>query len=227
MKKILAFVSALIVMGGVACAGDFYNGDIQIQLGLGLNKATIEDVSKDIDAKEFNFGLQSWHLFKPLDMLGVGFMGGFNIGAGKTENWKEPGNVSGITYEDGMSASFNYEIGPAVGLYLANIVRFGFNIGYNAGLDFETPSNYEIKDADIKGYTNVSAFYSGISLGLQAKFFPESKVNPVVGWRFVKGSADTVEITSYATGSDYNSDSYNKKYDFTQNVLYAAISFSW
>ena len=77
MKKILAMVAALVVMGGVACAGDFYNGDFQIQLGYALNKGTMEDFPKDVTAKEFDFSLETYHFFRPIEMLGVGFVGGF------------------------------------------------------------------------------------------------------------------------------------------------------
>ena len=231
MKKIFALVAALVVMGGVACAGDFYNGDIQIQFGYGINKATVQDVNKDINANEFAMGLQSYHLFKPWDIVGFGFMGGFNLGVGKTENWREMGNFPGVTYEDAISVSFNFEIGPAIGLYLGNVVRFGFNIGYNAGWNFKEPSNYRYTQrySEVYGYTNLNTGYSGLSLGLQAKFLPNSVVNPVVGWRFVKGFSDEINVISYSSASTSHSTSekLNKKFDLTQNVLYAAISFSW
>lgn len=231
MKKILALVAALMVMGGVACAGDFYNGDIQIQFGYGINKATVQDVDKDINADEFAMGLQSYHLFKPWDIVGFGFMGGFNFGVGKTENWKVLGNIPNVTYDDAVSVSLNFEFGPAVGLYLGNVVRFGFNIGYNAGWNFKEPSNYRYQSgySQIYGYTNLNASYSGISLGLQAKFLPNSVVNPVIGWRFVKGLGDKVETITYNSSYSIPSktETLNKKFDLTQNVLYAAISFSW
>lgn len=232
MKKILALFSALIVMGGISFAGDFYNGDIQIQLGYGNNKATIQDFNKDINAKEFNLGLQSYHLFKPWDIVGFGFMGGFNFGIGQTENWRQRGNVPGVTYEDSISASLNFEFGPAIGLYIGKIVRLGFNIGYNAGWNFKEPSNYKYKIgySQANGYTNLNASYSGVSLGLQAKFLPNSKVNPVIGWRFVKGSADKFEATTYdseAYNNHSSTETISKTFDLTQNVLYAAISFSW
>ena len=231
MKKILALVSALVVMGGIACAGDFYNGDIQIQLGYGINKATVEDVDKDINSNEFNLGLQSYHFFKPWDIVGFGFMGGFDFGVGKTENWRQMGNMPGITYEDGLSVSLNFNLGPAVAVYLGNIVRFAFNIGFDSGWKFDTPSSYKI-DTDYgsgNGYTTIQASYNGLALGLQAKFLPNSKVNPVVGWRMVKGSADSVAYVHYIPGASnsYDDGTSNKKFDFTQNVLYAAISFSW
>lgn len=234
MKKILAMVAALVVMGGVACAGDFYNGDFQIQLGYGFQNVNVENTDRAIKSTEFDFGLQTWHLFRPIEMLGVGFMGDFDVGFGTTDNWKETNGVSlsNTKYDDGLSISLNVGVGPAVGLYLGNVVRFAFNIGYDAGFSYETPINWENNTTNTMGYTRVEASYSGLALGLQAKFVPESKVNPVIGWKLVKGKASTTSIASYSSGNTNGSGaSYSKDftydYDFTQNILYAAISFSW
>lgn len=233
MKKILAMVAALVVMGGVACAGDFYNGDFQIQLGYALNKGTMEDFPKDVTAKEFDFSLETYHFFRPIEMLGVGFVGGFNVGVGTTDNWKVLG-TSDAKYEDGLSASLNFELGPAVALYLGNVVRFGFNVCYDSGWNYETPVNFKYDGyyMELTGHEDYQVSYSGIALGLQAKFVPESKVNPVIGWRLVKGTASSMEVISNVpdpvTGdTSYNTDTIHRKYDFTQNVFYAAISFSW
>ena len=232
MKKLLVLIAALFIAGGSLVAGDFYNGDIQIQLGYATNKANIEDVDKSVDSKEFDFGLETYHFFKPLDMLGVGFMGGFDVGVGKTENWKDIYGIdSDISYEDGLSVSLNVDIGPAVALYLGNIVRFAFNIGYTSGWKFDTPSAYTVDSKYISGngYTTVQASYNGFALGLQAKFLPNCKVNPVVGWRMVKGFADSVDYVTSTPGSSgrYDDGTLDQKFDLTQNVIYAALSFSW
>lgn len=231
MKKILAFISALVIMGGVACAGDFYNGDIQIQLGYAINEATVEDVDKSISSNEFDFGLETYHFFKPFEMLGIGFMGGLNVGVGKTENWKTFGDDPNVKYTDGLSVSLNADFGPAVAFYLKNIVRFAFNIGYNYGWKFDTPSSYTMDSKYISGngYNTVQASYNGLALGLQAKFLPNCKVNPVVGWRMVKGFADSVDYVTLTPGSSgrYDDGTLDQKFDLTQNVIYAALSFSW
>ena len=224
MKKICLLVASLVIAGGSLFAGDFYNGDVQFQAGLGLNKVIIEDEPKDITSKEFNLGIQSYHLFKPIDLVGVGFMAGFNGGVGKTDNWKSLGNNA--TNEDSLAVSLNFEIGPAVGLYLGNIVRIGFNIGYNTGWSFNTPENFKISSGN--GYTNISTSYNGLSLGLQGKFFPNSRVNPVIGWRLVKGFSDSVEIIKGGNArKSYKMDTYSYKFDLTQNVIYAALALSW
>lgn len=226
MKKILAIVAALVVMGGVACAGDFYNGDIQIQLGYASNKAALEGflVDKDVKSKQFDLGLETWHLFRPVEIVGVGFMGDFNMGFGTAEKLYDT-----VGYEDGFSFSLNVAVGPAVGLYLGNVVRLGFNIGYDAGFSFEEPYRFVYDSAYVSGtsYCDVKASYSGLALGLQAKFLPESKVNPVIGWKFVKGAASSYDYYLYDPSDSYSSDTINKKFDFTQNIFYAAISFSW
>ena len=231
MKKLVALVAAIFIAGGSIFAGDFYNGDIQIQLGGAFNKATIQDLDKSISSKEFDFGLETYHRFKPLKMLGVGFMGGLKCGVSSTDNWKNLGNDPYVTYDNGLSVSLNFNIGPAVAYYLGNIVRFAFNIGYNSGWKFDTPSSYNIKTNFFSGngYTTIQTSYNGFALGLQAKFLPNSKVNPVVGWRMVKGFADSVDYVISTPGSSrrYDDGTLNQKFDLTQNVIYAALSFSW
>lgn len=231
MKKLVAVLAAAILAGGAIFAGDFYNGDIQLQAGVGFDTVKLGDVNKDIKGRIFDFGIESWHLFKPIDLLGVGFSVGLNGGLGTTEKWTYDlgfGSVTGT--ENGISGNFNFNIGPAVGLYLGNVVRFGINFGYNTGLSIDEPFvyTYQTNYSSSTGRISVLGTYTGINFGLQAKFLPESVVNPVIGWRLVKGSATTYDYSVSSFGnSDYRSGTAAYKYDFTQNVLYAALSFSW
>lgn len=243
MKKLVAVLAAAVLAGGAIFAGDFYNGDIQLQAGVGFDTVKAEDHDRTIKGTIFDFGVESWHLFKPIDLIGVGFSVGFNGGVGATEKWPAPnfGPSAEVNTQNGLSANFNFNIGPAVGLYLGNVVRFGINFGYNAGFSFDEPSVYEYEvNYSFGGYsagtskgtsrTSIWASYSGIDFGIQAKFLPESVVNPVVGWRIVKGSASSFDYSVSMPDSDdnkYDTGTMYRKYDFTQNILYVALSFSW
>lgn len=228
MKRLITILAALILVSGAAFAGDFYNGDVQFQFGGALDSTKIQDMNEKITAKEGIFGFQSWHLFRPIELVGVGFMGGFNIGLGQTDQLefynsfthkREKGNKKGFSF------TYNFEIGPAVGIYLGEVVRFGANICYTLGFNIDRPMEYR-KDDKMYEY-NVWSEYKGFSAGLQAKFLPEKKCNPIVGWKLVKGYSDTtfgqVESTGYTTGKK----EYDQKYDFTQNIFYAGLGISW
>ena len=239
MKKLVAVLAAAILAGGAIFAGDFYNGDIQLQAGVGFDTVKAEDLDRSIKGTIFDFGVESWHLFKPIDLIGVGFSVGFNGGIGATEQWPLPYSGYGVEVKtlNGLSGNFNFAIGPAVGLYLGNVVRFGVNFGFDAGFSIDEPLAYEYEVStgyygSSKGTARATVFasYSGIDFGIQAKFLPESVVNPVVGWRIVKGSASSFDYSVSMPDSDdnkYDTGTMYRKYDFTQNILYVALSFSW
>ena len=219
MKRLITILAALILVSGAAFAGDFYNGDVQFQLGISKNSTKLQNFDKNITAKEGVFGFQTWHLFKPVDLVGVGFMGGFNVGVGTTDQldlYNPSNGQSEKSNVDGVSYSYNFEIGPAVGIYLGKIVRFGANICYTAGF------NYDIPYTKNNLRTIVWTEYKGLSAGLQAKFIPDKKCNPIVGWKLVKGFSDNYSIISQGTESQRN-----ENYDFTQNIFYAGLGISW
>ncbi len=240
MKKLVAVLAAAILAGGAIFAGDFYNGDIQLQAGVGFDTVKADELDRTIKGTIFDFGVESWHLFKPIDLIGVGFSVGFNGGIGATEKWPAPNfePFAEVKPQNGLSGNFNFAIGPAVGLYLGNVVRFGVNFGFDAGFSIDEPLVYEYEEnyslgsysaGTSKGTarTSIWASYSGIDFGIQAKFLPESVVNPVIGWRIVKGSASSFDYSVSQPDDTYKNGTMYRKYDFTQNVLYAALSFSW
>lgn len=244
MKKMIAAAAALVLVCGAVFAGDFYNGDIQLKLGVGidsvklssktLNKLTNEDKDYDFTKSTVvDFGLESWHLFKPIDLLGVGFMLDFDIGTcggsfGPNFSSKADVVTAALGFYDvhGKNTfNFNFAIGPAVGLYLASIVRIGATFGFNAGVNLDTFRAYRtvyeygyISNEYSSDYFFWSG-YAGFVFGLQAKFLPNSVINPIVGWKFVKGFSDTLNQNGHVyTDIDYK---------FTQNTFYIALSFSW
>ncbi len=241
MKKLVAILAAAVLAGGSIFAGDFYNGDVQLQLGVGFDEVKIQDINKPVKATVVDFGLETWHLFRPIELVGVGFSVGFNGGVGLTDKWSYSlGGLGEITgNNDGLSACFNFNIGPAAAIYLGKIVRFGINFGLNSGINYDMPFYYTGKVTSRYSEQTFSqsigflATYVGINFGLQAKFFPESVVNPVIGWRLSTGSnseyfASVISSGSSSTSNSSSSDkTYKGKYEFTQNVIYLALSFSW
>ena len=234
MKKLVAVLAAAVLAGGAIFAGDFYNGDIQIQEGIAFNTIKLDDVSQKYTATEFVAGVESWHLFKPMDMFGVGFVAGVNVGVGVTEKWSYTVNGQTVSgNESGLSLTANFEFGPAVGLYLGKIVRFGANICLDYGYNYDQPFRYSTTtrtnyfSQTIKANIDVDSSYIGFSTGLQAKFLPTKVCNPVVGWRMVKGFADSYNVSASISDIGIVDEVVNYSYNFTQNVLYAALSFSW
>lgn len=201
MKRFVALVSALILAGGMIFAGRFYNGDVQLQMGVGFGSTSIQDYDNPVTSTVADFAFESWHLFRPIELLGVGFMTGSNFGVGKSKYLSDEDK-----WDSGGSINVNFTIGPAVGVYLGNVVRLAATLGLDAGLNFDFVSPI------------FSSGYLGVNAELQAKFFPGFIVNPVVGWRMVSGFADDVTVNFHTEFV---------KYSFVQNVLYFAFSFSW
>lgn len=201
MKRFVALVSALILAGGMIFAGRFYNGDVQLQMGVGFGSTSIQDYDNPVTSTVADFAFESWHLFRPIELLGVGFMTGSNFGVGESKYLSDEDK-----WDSGGSINVNFTIGPAVGVYLGNVVRLAVTLGLDAGLNFDFVSPV------------FSSGYLGVNAELQAKFFPGFIVNPVVGWRMVSGFADDVTVNLHTEFV---------KYSFVQNVLYFAFSFSW
>lgn len=201
MKRFVALVSALILAGGMIFAGRFYNGDVQLQMGVGFGNTSIQDYDNPVTSTVADFAFESWHLFRPIELLGVGFMTGGNFGVGESKYLSDEDK-----WDSGGSINVNFTIGPAVGVYLGNVVRLAATLGLDAGLNFDFVSPI------------FSSGYLGVNAELQAKFFPGFIVNPVVGWRMVSGFADDVTVNLHTEFV---------KYSFVQNVLYFAFSFSW
>ena len=178
MKKLLATLISLSIMAGSAFARGMYNGDVQLHLGTGMDSFYVENESTtDIKSNTFDFDVASWHLFSLNDLFSVGFMVDFNGGVGATKDI----TVSGITaLKSSLALHFNGLIGPAVGFTFGNISA----INISAGLAFgATGFEYKIPGASTK-YASFSASGVGFGTEINAKFFPKSKVSPLVGFKF-------------------------------------------
>ena len=186
MKKLLATLISLSVMAGSAFARGMYNGDVQLHLGTGMDSFTSESLSDanfDVKSNTFDFDVASWHLFSLNDLFSVGFMVDFNGGVGATKDVA----YSGLTFKSSLALHFNGLIGPAVGFTFGNISALNISAGLAFGA---TAFEYKMPDG-LKQYLGASTNYVSYSAGgvgfgteINAKFFPKSKVSPLVGFKF-------------------------------------------
>ena len=187
MKKLLATLISLSVMAGSAFARGMYNGDVQLHLGTGMDSFTSESISDlnfDVKSNTFDFDVASWHLFSLNDLFSVGFMVDFNGGVGATKDI----TVNGFTgLKSSLALHFNGLIGPAVGFTFGNISALNISAGLAFGA---TAFEYKMPDG-LKQYLGASTNYVSYSAGgvgfgteINAKFFPKSKVSPLVGFKF-------------------------------------------
>ena len=222
MKKLLATLISLSVMAGSAFARGMYNGDVQLHLGTGMNSLYEENESTtDVKGNTFDFDVASWHLFSLNDLFSVGFMVDFNGGVGATKDV----TYSGLTFKSDLAFHFNGLIGPAVGFTFGNISA----LNISAGLAFGATA-FEYKMADeLKQYQGASTNYVSYSAGgvgfgteINAKFFPKSKVSPLVGFRFsVLGTNET----DFNNGS--TTEKIEKKATIYNTEYFAGIAFNF
>ena len=187
MKKLLAVLISLSVMAGSAFARGTYNGDVQLHIGTGADsmKMTKGNASvDDIKSNTFDFDIASWHLFSLNDLFGVGFMIDLNGGAGATKDI----TVNGFTgFKSSLALHFNGLIGPAIGFTFGNISALNISAGLAFGATaFEYKMADELKQGGSYSTNYVSYSAGGVGFGteINAKFFPKSKVSPLVGFKF-------------------------------------------
>lgn len=182
MKKLLVTLISLSVMAGSAFARGMYNGDVQLHIGTGMDSFYIENESTtDVKSNTFDFDVASWHLFSLNDLFSVGFMVDFNGGVGATKDV----TYSGFTFKSDLAFHFNGLIGPAVGFTFGNISALNISAGLAFGA---TGFEYKVDELKQLGFSTNSVSFSagGVGFGaeINAKFFPKSKVSPLVGFKF-------------------------------------------
>ena len=185
MKKLLATLISLSVMAGSAFARGMYNGDVQLHLGTSMDSFTSESLSDanfDVKSNTFDFDVASWHLFSLNDLFSVGFMVDFNGGVGATKDI----TVNGFTgLKSSLALHFNGLIGPAVCFTFGNISALNISAGLAFGA---TGFKYKVDELKQLGFSTNSVSFSagGVGFGteINAKFFPKSKVSPLVGFKF-------------------------------------------
>ena len=183
MKKLLATLISLSLMAGSAFARGMYNGDVQLHIETGMNSLYEKNESTtDVKSNTFDFDVASWHLFSLNDLFSVGFMVDFNGGVGATKDI----TVNGFTgLKSSLALHFNGLIGPAVGFTFGNISALNISAGLAFGSTaFEYKMADEIKQGYSTNYVSFSAGGVGFGAEINAKFFPKSKVSPLVGFKF-------------------------------------------
>lgn len=236
MKKLLTCVLATFVMAGTAFSKGFYNGDIQIHLGLGLDDVSVEQasISQTVTGNSlvWSADLETWHIFNLNDVFGLGFMAGFNGGFGQPQRITvKVGNSTTSLDADGNSLAgrFNFMVGPAIGITCGNVVRFDVAFGLNAGFGIVSA-----KQTVNVGYSSTSTVNSytisgvGFAAEIQAKFCPKAVVSPIIGYRFSSLFADSVSYYNYYGGGSGTTITLNNvKASYMANDIYFAISFNW
>ena len=217
MKKLLATLISLSVMAGSAFARGMYNGDVQLHIGTGMDSFYIENESTtDVKSNTFDFDVSSWHLFSLNDLFSVGFMVDFNGGVGATKDV----TYSGFTFKSDLAFHFNGLIGPAVGFTFGNISA----LNISAGLAFGATGfgyKYKIPGASTK-YASYSAGGVGFGTEINAKFFPKSKVSPLVGFKFSVLGTNEIDFNNGST-----TEKIEKKATIYNTEYFAGIAFNF
>ena len=217
MKKLLATLISLSVMAGSAFARGMYNGDVQLHIGTGMDSFYIENESTtDFKSNTFDFDVASWHLFSLNDLFSVGFMVDFNGGVGATKDV----TYSGFTFKSDLAFHFNGLIGPAVGFTFGNISA----LNISAGLAFGATGfgyKYKIPGASTK-YASYSAGGVGFGTEINAKFFPKSKVSPLVGFKFSVLGTNEIDFNNGST-----TEKIEKKATIYNTEYFAGIAFNF
>ena len=227
MKKLLAVLISLSVIAGSAFARGTYNGDVQLHIGTGADSLTSKSISEapvlnnNIKSNTFDFDIASWHLFSLNDLFSVGFMVDFNGGIGTTKEITYSGYTA---YKSDLALHFNGLIGPAVGFTFGNISALNISAGLAfGGSIFEYKMPDELKPAGYStNYTSFSAGGVGFGTEINAKFFPKSKVSPLLGFRFAVLGANSFD---YNFGG--NADKMEEKTTIYNTEFFVGVAFNF
>ena len=223
MKKLLAVLVSLSVIAGSAFARGTYNGDVQLHIGTGADSLTSKSLSEipfnnNIKSNTFDFDIASWHLFSLNDLFSVGFMVDFNGGIGGT---KEITYLGYTAFKSSLALHFNGLIGPAVGFTFGNISALNISAGLAFGgtvFEYTLPESSKTSTR----YTSFSAGGVGFGTEINAKFFPKSKVSPLLGFRFAVLGAN-----SFDANIGGNSGTVEEKTTIYNTEFFAGIAFNF
>ncbi|MGN0740963.1 MAG: hypothetical protein ACI4LX_12410 [Treponema sp.] len=225
MKKVIGAVLSLFLMAGAAFA-DLYSGDFQLHLGAGIDAATVKkdsSASSELNAVAVDFDLSTCHLFGFNDVFSLGFIVDFGFGVGGVTKIANIDNGETKSVPSGnlsMAFHLNGLIGPAVGFKLGKVVKFDIGAGLAYGFSMMA-AEYDTNDDGTKESSVL--FFGGLGFGteVQVKFFPESHVSPIIGYRFILiPSKSYVDLQNQV---EVKCDSVN----YINNRFYLGISFNW
>ena len=126
-----------------------YSGDFQVKLGYR------GAICGGIGSSGFYIGGANFNLFKINQVFSVGFFE----------------ELSGSI---GDLIGFDFIIGPAVGLYVANAVKLQAGIGATVGFEEGNPNT----DEEIFGG------FAGFALQIMAKFLPSKRISPIAAFQY-------------------------------------------
>lgn len=162
-------------------------------------------------------------------------MVGFDGGYGATTNINSKLKVNGNTISDdtldsqflSAAAHFGILVGPAIGVKLGKVVRFDAT----AGLYVMCLQGYEINDGAQNSNRTFTWFTtSGVGFGaeVQAKFFPDAVVSPLVGYRYNCAFSDSFYTIVKAPGAGrYSTYSSADSVIIGAGTVYVGVSINW
>ena len=105
-------------------------------------------------------------------------MGGANYNLFNISKVFSVGFLEELSGSLGVLDGVDFIIGPAIGLYASNIVKFQAGIGFSTGLDYAAVEDY--------GYVHryIESFPWGIAFQGMAKFLPSKRVSPIVTFQY-------------------------------------------
>ena len=217
MKQIISILLAAVLLTGTVFAEKKYSGDIQIIGGLSTDAYQIKkEIAVNADSLLFDLSVESWHFFKINRVLDAGFIAGINAGIGGTTLFKT--NSISIPKDSlGISCHINAITGPAIALSVKNVVRFNIAAAFN--LSFLNLISRTENDKTV--YTYCAPL--GFDLEAQAKFTPDKKISPIVGYRLTTNFENNFSTFSDGTNKSFPVDSL----EVVTNTIFAGISFNW
>lgn len=220
MKKLAVILAALL-----ACTAAFakpaYNGDLQVHTGVAFDQFEFSMIgnSSKMEAILFNIDAQSWNLFELNDLISVGFMVGTDFGWGGVSKLITPAYTT--TNSDYLKDAFHWNIiaAPAVAFSFKPVkiqCSLGFDLGIAPGTGIELAGE--------------KFFYSfpvtfGVVTEVQAKFFPDKKFSPLVGFRW--SCTGSGRVKAYDRTTKVSTEQNTDKGFLTSEVFYIGASFNW
>lgn len=210
MKK-LAIILAGMLAASTAFAMPALNSDVQVHTGIGFDTIEISNagVSK-VDSVLFNLDIQSWNLFELNDLFSVGFMVGTDFGWGGITNCNF---ASSSDYQDAFH--WNIIAAPAVAFSFKPV-----KIQCSIGFDFAIAPGGAVANT----YACFPLAF-GLVSEVQAKFFPDKRFSPIVGFRWGVTGSGRAKSIDRDTNDEFKYDIDNGLYSFS--VLYVGASFNF
>ena len=217
MKRIISTLLTAFLLTGTIFAEKKYSGDVQILGGLSIDDYQIKkEGTLYADSLLFDLSVESWHFFKINSVLDAGFMAGINAGIGgttlyKINSYSVPQDSLGVAYH------VNAITGPAIALSVKDVVRFNIAVGLD--VSYLNLISYTESDDPVVNYCTPLGF----ALEAQAKFTPNKKVSPIVGYRITTNFGNEFANLSNGTNTPVQVDSLA----VVTNTIFAGISFNW